>query len=78
MTTGKRNIVCLFLYLLTVAAFGQGYKQVNDISYTTKKDNYSSERLKLDIYYPTDKKDCPVVIWFHGSGPEGNPVPPTE
>ena len=70
MTTRKRNILCLLLYLCAVAVYGQDYKQVKDILYTAKKDNYSLERLKLDIYYPTSKRDCPVVVWFHGGGLE--------
>lgn len=48
-----------------------GLKQ--DISYiaSDEKDAYRKERCKLDIYYPTDKKDFPVIVWFHGGGLEG-------
>ena len=46
-------------------------KVLTDIAYSTKSDSYSRERLKLDIYYPTDKHDCPVVVWFHGGGLTG-------
>ena len=31
-------------------------------------DAYVSEKCVLDIYHPTDQKDVPVVIWFHGGG----------
>jgi acetyl esterase/lipase len=48
----------------------QTYKTVSDISYTTKKDSYAVERLKLDVYYPEGAKDCPVVVWYHGGGLE--------
>ena len=68
----KRQIALLLsvcLYCLHISA--QTYKQVNDISYTKKTDAYSKERLKLDVYYPEGKKDCPVVVWFHGGGLEG-------
>ncbi|MBQ5455646.1 MAG: alpha/beta hydrolase, partial [Prevotella sp.] len=68
----KRQIALLLsvcLYCLHINA--QTYKQVNDISYTKKTDAYSKERLKLDVYYPEGKKDCPVVVWFHGGGLEG-------
>ena len=41
-----------------------------DISYTTKTDPYSRQRLKLDIYQPADARDRPVVVWFHGGGLE--------
>ena len=52
-------------------AHAQSYRQVNDISYTSKTDAYSLERLKLDVYYPENTTDKPVVIWFHGGGLEG-------
>lgn len=38
---------------------------------SSEKDVYKLERCKLDIYYPTDKKNFPTVIWFHGGGLEG-------
>lgn len=59
-------IVCM----ATLGVYAQTYLQANDISYTTKTDAYSQERLKLDVYYPEAKKDCPVVVWFHGGGLE--------
>lgn len=52
------------------ALHAQTYQQVNDISYTAKKDGYAQERLKLDVYYPENLKGCPVVVWFHGGGLE--------
>ena len=57
--------------MATATVMAQGYKQVNDISYTQKPDAYSLERLKLDIYHPEGSTDCPVVVWFHGGGLEG-------
>ena len=33
--------------------------------------SYALERCKLDVYYPTELKDAPVVVWFHGGGIEG-------
>ena len=60
----------MLLCLITAGATAQTYKQVNDISYTKKTDAYSLERLKLDVYYPEDMKDCPVMVWFHGGGLE--------
>ena len=70
----KRTIRFLVLLIFTAwcaDALAQGYKQVNDISYTQKKDTYSLERLKLDVYYPETVTDRPVVVWFHGGGLEG-------
>ncbi|MGV3662516.1 MAG: alpha/beta hydrolase [Prosthecobacter sp.] len=29
---------------------------------------YEKERCKLDLYLPTDKKDFPTLVWFHGGG----------
>jgi len=56
--------------LLSIPAKAQ-YQQVNDISYTASTDSYAQERCKLDVYYPTNQKEAPVVIWFHGGGIEG-------
>ena len=62
--------IMMLLCLIAAGATAQTYKQVNDISYTKKTDAYSLERLKLDVYYPEDMKDCPVMVWFHGGGLE--------
>ena len=67
----KKLLSTLMLCLMVTTLSAQSYKQVNDIGYTNKKDSYSKERLKLDIYYPEGKNDCPVVVWFHGGGLEG-------
>ena len=56
--------------LMTLGIWAQSYKQADDIGYTTKTDAYAMERLKLDVYYPVDTKDAPVVVWFHGGGLE--------
>lgn len=63
----------LFFALFSLAALlnAQEYRTESDISYTVKTDAYSQERLKLDVYYPSQVKDCPVVVWFHGGGLEG-------
>lgn len=44
------------------------YKTVTNISYTRSDDAYARERCKLDVYYPENLTDCPVVVWFHGGG----------
>lgn len=70
-------IIVVVMTMLDVRA--QSYNQVNDISYTAKNENYAQERLKLDIYYPTEQRNCPVIIWFHGGGLEvGNKEIPAE
>lgn len=68
----KKLVSILFFSLCCTLMMAQEtYKTKKDISYTVKTDSYAKERLKLDIYYPTDKKGCPVVIWFHGGGLTG-------
>lgn len=67
---GKYYAVTFALLLCSSMAMAQ-YQQVNDILYTESADAYAQERCKLDVYYPTNKKDAPVVIWFHGGGIEG-------
>ncbi len=47
------------------------YQQVNDIQYRETAEGYAQERCKLDVYFPTDQTEAPVVIWFHGGGIEG-------
>jgi len=40
------------------------YRDAND----AKADAYVAERCKLDIFYPTHRKNVPVLIYFHGGG----------
>ena len=63
----------LMLMLLPIISLAQRqqYQQVNDIPYTASSDAYAQERCKLDVYYPTNQKDAPVVVWLHGGGIEG-------
>lgn len=45
------------------------YKQVNDIPYQPQSlDTYAESRCRVDVYYPSEAKDAPVVVWFHGGG----------
>ncbi len=63
--------------LLTNIIFGQDtdYATKSNIHYysesVTKSDTYLSEKCVLDIYYPTQIKKFPTVIWFHGGGLSG-------
>ena len=66
----KYFVILLLSTVLAIGVRAQNYKQENDISYTVKTDAYSRERLKLDVYYPEEVKDAPVIVWFHGGGLE--------
>lgn len=60
----KRLTLLLTLLMVAMAASAQQYLTINDIPYSKSTDAYAQERCKLDVYYPTDLKDCPVVVWF--------------
>ena len=66
-----RHISALIVFMLFAVSAMAQYKRVNDIQYASSSDAYAQERRKLDVYYPTDQKDAPVVVWFHGGGIEG-------
>lgn len=48
------------------------YKIIKDIPYysesLTRSDEYITQQCLLDIYYPENKPDFSVLIWFHGGG----------
>lgn len=69
----KTFTLSLILFTISIAGFSQNYISKKDIQYVSdsEKDPYKLERCKLDIYYPTDKKDYPTIVWFHGGGLEG-------
>ena len=68
----KKIFLALALIVCTLAASAQNYKTETGISYRPDAtDKYQKERCKLDFYYPTDVKDFPVVIWYHGGGLTG-------
>ena len=69
----KKNFLTLFGLLLCTMLFAQPktYQWARDISYTSSDDTYARERCKLDVYYPENATDCPVVVWFHGGGLTG-------
>jgi len=53
------------------------YTTERDIPYHTDADAYAAERCFLDFYYPTNVRDFPTVVWFHGGGLEagGKEIP---
>ena len=68
--TNKSFFFTIALLFCTTIARAQ-YNQVNDIPYRDAAQGYAQERCKLDVYYPTNAEDAPVVVWFHGGGIEG-------
>lgn len=65
-------ILLISVAVLSQAAFAQGaYKIEKDIPYHTEAGDYAAARCFLDFYYPTDAKDFPTVVWFHGGGLTG-------
>ena len=69
--------VILFIYCASVSIIAQDEQYVTEsnIQYYPNSiiqgDNYISERCVLDIYYPTNIKNFPTIVWFHGGGLTG-------
>ncbi len=49
------------------------YKLESDIAYRDgeEQSEYMRSRCKLDVYYPTQKKNFSTIVWFHGGGLRG-------
>ncbi len=77
------SMTCVCVMLLFTRSAAQekaakptgSYRMEKDISYRgnmgqieSKASEYMAQRCKLDLYVPTDKKDFPTVVWFHGGG----------
>jgi acetyl esterase/lipase len=68
----------LIIFLLSLTTFllparaQREYKIETDIPYRESgADEYAAARCRLDIYHPTDAKDCSTIVWFHGGGLTG-------
>lgn len=68
-------LIFTLLFSMSQPVFSQedaGYKILENIPYRTQEeqnnDAYIAERCKLDLYYPTNKKNFITVVWFHGGG----------
>lgn len=67
-------VACLVLFSSSLFAQAVQYGKKSDIPYYDggiQTDRYMQERCKLDLYYPTNKKDFATVVWFHGGGLTG-------
>ncbi len=72
MTTAKTFVLWIAL-ATALLADGPGKGQVEvmlDIPYKTGDTltSYERERCRLDVYLPKDKKNFPILVWFHGGG----------
>lgn len=61
----------IILLLSSILANAESYKIESDINYSSKRDDYSVNRCRLDVYHPTDTSGLPVIVWFHGGGLTG-------
>lgn len=68
----KKYILWILLFYAVALQGQNGYLLKENIPYVdgNEQDSYRKERCKLDIYYPTDKKDFATIVWFHGGGLE--------
>ncbi len=73
------TLVSIFAFTKTASAEDAPkkitYETKKDIYYLDveeeKADDYMKSQCRLDIYWPNELKDCPVVIWLHGGGLTG-------
>ena len=68
----KMNLLMLFCIIASYIVAQNDYKLIENIPYisSSETDSYKQERCKLDLYYPTNVKDFPTIVWFHGGGLE--------
>lgn len=75
----KKNwlIFTSFLIAFSFISFAQEseYQTKPNVPYyddsTNQSDEYIKQRCVLDIYYPSNTKNFPTIIWFHGGGLTG-------
>ena len=63
----KKNLIYLIsvLFLFSNGLAQVKYKLIENIQYYH---NIKNDSCALDIYYPTNIKNFPTIIWFHGGG----------
>lgn len=68
----KRIVVFIILSCLcTWQAIAADYRYERNIAYRQTNDAYADSMCRLDIAYPANAKEAPVVVWFHGGGLTG-------
>ncbi len=81
MLPKNRMIVCAVIAIVSwfgsrIALAQEGsptaltYRTELDIPYRSGlgSNDSMSDRCRIDLYYPTDKRDFATVVWFHGGG----------
>jgi acetyl esterase/lipase len=63
----------LLAFAEQVQAEARQYQTHSNILYRTGADlsDYTKERCRLDVYYPTGTNNFTTVVWFHGGGLTG-------
>lgn len=68
-------VIFSFTFAFTLHAQFNEYELKENIHYYgeafNQSDKYIKERCVLDVYYPTNIKNYPVIVWFHGGGLKG-------
>lgn len=55
-----------------ILEYAQNWTVESDIPYRENPDDdYQRTRCKLDVHYPTDRKNVPALVFFHGGGITG-------
>lgn len=70
----KRILVWIVLFCLCPPGiWADDYRYDRNVPYRSvpSDDVYADSLCRLDIAYPADAADAPVVVWFHGGGLTG-------
>ena len=73
----KAIISAILIVIIANSTFSQTFEYQTKLNipyynaFVIQSDEYLKERCVLDVYYPTNMKDFPTVVWFHGGGLTG-------